>query len=171
MPLFVLHAYQQVSQGMSTLAVFIFSVGLANILSSPFWGFLSDRTARQVMMLAAVIGGASGILALLLGWWNPEALSAFSYAPVFFLLGIAEAGARVGRKTYLVDAAPSEERPLYVAFANSSIGLFALVLGGLGVLADLWVPASAIAAVTILAFLAGALSYVMPEADRMIAVR
>ncbi|WP_022727163.1 MFS transporter [Fodinicurvata sediminis] len=168
MPLFVLHAYQQVPAGMSALSIFIVFVGLANIISSPFWGRLSDRTARQVMMLAAIMGGTSGVLALLLGWWAAETLSVFYYAPVFFLLGIAEAGARLGRKTYLVDAAPSEERPLYVAFANSAIGLVALALGGLGILADLWVPATAVIAFTVLAFLGGFLSYIMPEANRMV---
>ncbi|MGM0561545.1 MAG: MFS transporter [Pseudomonadota bacterium] len=168
MPLFVLHAYQQVPDGMNTLAVFIVSVGLANIMSSPFWGRLSDRTARQVMMLAAAMGGTSGVLALLLGWWVGDTLPVFYYAPVFFLLGVAEAGARVGRKTYLVDAAPSKERPLYVAFANSAIGLVALLLGSLGILADVWVPASAIMAFTALAYVGGFLSYIMPEADRMV---
>ncbi|MFD1379351.1 MFS transporter [Fodinicurvata halophila] len=168
MPLFVLHAYQRVSEGMSALAVFIVSVGLASILSSPFWGKLSDQTARRVMIQAGGMGVIAGFLALILGWLGPEQLSVYSYAPVFFLLGIAEAGARLGRKTYLVDAAPTEERPLYVAFANSAIGLVALVLGGLGILADLLTPASALVAFIVLAFLGLLLSYVMPEADRMV---
>jgi hypothetical protein len=50
---------------------------------------------------------------------------------VFVLLGIAEAGVRLGRKTYLLDYLDEKDRPTYIAFANSSIGVVTLGIGAL----------------------------------------
>jgi len=166
MPIFVLHAHGLL-QGAASLAVFIVAVGLANVVSSPIWGRLSDQTARRVMVQAALLGAAAGLLALAIGALLGEGISALSYAPAFFLLGIAEAGARLGRKTYLVDAAPAAERPLYVAFSNSLLGLVALLLGGLGIVAQFAGAEAALLVFVAIALAAAALSAAMPEADDM----
>lgn len=167
MPIFVLHAHG-LTQGAGALGIFIVAIGLANILSSPIWGKLSDRTARRVMIFAGLLGAAAAFLALAIGFLAAEEISPLLYAPAFLLLGIAEAGARLGRKTYLVDAAPSEERPLYVAFSNSLVGVVALLLGGLGVLADVAGAATALLVFAALALAAAGLSAAMPEADKMV---
>jgi len=167
MPIFVLHAHG-LTQGAGALGIFIVAIGLANILSSPIWGKLSDRTARRVMIFAGLLGAAAAFLALAIGFLAAEEISPLLYAPAFLLLGIAEAGARLGRKTYLVDAAPSEERPLYVAFSNSLVGVVALLLGGLGVLADVAGAATALLVFAALALVAAGLSAAMPEADKMV---
>ena len=41
-------------------------------------------------------------------------------------------GARLSRKTYLVDFAPKDERPLYVSLSNTLIGIATLIAAGLG---------------------------------------
>lgn len=166
MPIFVLHAHGLL-QGAASLAVFIVAVGLANVVSSPVWGKLSDQTARRVMVQAALLGAGAGLLALAIGALAGEGVSALGYAPAFFLLGIAEAGARLGRKTYLVDAAPAAERPLYVAFSNSLLGLVALLLGGLGIVAQLAGAEAALLVFVALALAAAALAAAMPEAGNM----
>jgi len=58
------------------------------------------------------------------------------YAVVFILIGLAEAGVRLGRKTWLVDAAPAQDRPTWVAFSNTAIGLLTLAAAGLGLIAQ-----------------------------------
>jgi VIT1/CCC1 family predicted Fe2+/Mn2+ transporter len=82
---------------------------------------------------------------------------------------VAEAGLRLGRKTYLVDAAPAEARPLYTAFANTATGLLALSGGLLGLLADLTAPAAAVGAVTVLAAAGAWLCWRLPEARDLVA--
>jgi len=52
------------------------------------------------------------------------------------LIGLAESGVRLGRKTYLVDAAPVEDRATYTAFCNSMIGILAVCSGLLGLIAQ-----------------------------------
>jgi MFS family permease len=56
--------------------------------------------------------------------------------PALFLNGIAVGGTRLGRKTYLVDYAPEEKRSLYVAVANTVVGIFTLGGAAIGALAQ-----------------------------------
>jgi MFS family permease len=56
--------------------------------------------------------------------------------PVFFINGIAYSGARLSRKTYIIDYAPEEERPTYVSVANTLIGLFTIVAASFGLIAE-----------------------------------
>ena len=83
---------------------------------------------------------------------------------IFILLGFAEAGALLGRKTYLIDRTDPDRRATYVAFANSAIGLVALLFGMLGILSE---TLGLTGVITLLAFLgvaAAALSALLPEA-------
>lgn len=60
------------------------------------------------------------------------------YPAAFFLLSIAHAGVRLGRKTYLVDMAGGNKRTDYTAVSNTLIGLLLLATGGLTALLSLW---------------------------------
>jgi hypothetical protein len=54
---------------------------------------------------------------------------AWLYPAAFLGLGIAHAGIRLGRKTYLVDMAGGNRRTDYVAVSNTVIGLILLLAG------------------------------------------
>lgn len=166
-PLYALHAHGLFGNQASALGIYVISIGVANIVSSPFWGLFSDRSSKRVMVLAGLIGAVAGVLALTLEILPADIRSGWMYAGVFVVLGIAMSGVRLGRKTYLVDAAPKDERPLYVAFANSAVGLVALVLGGLGLLAQFLGPVAAVAALVVLAVGGAVAGLTLPEADRM----
>ena len=72
-------------------------------------------------------------------WLAPSAAAGQWFYPLAFVgLGIAHAGVRLGRKTYLVDMAEGDRRTDYVAVSNSAIGLALLVAGGMGALASAW---------------------------------
>jgi hypothetical protein len=64
-----------------------------------------------------------------------DAAAIWFYPIAFFGLGIAHAGVRLGRKTYLVDMAEGNKRTDYVAVSNTVIGALLLVSGLLGALA------------------------------------
>lgn len=166
-PFYVVHARQLMPAEGGLLGVLIIAVAAAQVVSSPVWGRFADASARRVMMCAGALGALTALAALAL-----EALPAgripLLYALVFVLLGFAEGGVRLGRKTYLVDAVSSDERATYVAFANSAMGLVTLLAGGLGALA--WATnLQILLAVLILLGVAGiALSAWMPEAEHML---
>ncbi|MCR9219754.1 MAG: MFS transporter [Alphaproteobacteria bacterium] len=169
MPVYALHAVSLYGQGAGALAVMLFAVGLANIVSSPLWGRLSDAASETVMTLAALAAVAAAALALAIhfliggapGW------SLWLYGLVFVLLGVAEAGVRLGRKTYLVDGAPKEEKALYAAFANSAVGLIALAALFVGVLVDAAGAPAGVAAAGALALIAALYARSLPPAADM----
>lgn len=168
MPIYAYAAYGVAEGVVATLGVFVVAVGIANVVSSPLWGALSDRSARTVMAAGGLTGAAAGALALILVLIDPPASWSWLYAGVFFVLGLAEAGVRLGRKTYLVDGSPKDERPLYVAFANTTIGLVALAMGLIGVVAQIGGIILAIAVLIGLALAGSIAAMVLPEAKDMV---
>lgn len=136
-PYFVLLAQQQGDSGW-LLGSFLLASSLASSVSASVWGWMADRSSRQVMIRGAAI--ASGIC-LVIGALNvvqgAKVASAWFYPLAFFILSIAHAGVRLGRKTYLVDMAGGNKRTDYTAVSNTVIGVLLLVTGGLSALASL----------------------------------
>lgn len=143
-PFYVLLVQQHSDNGLLGLGALIIANGLASSLSSPFWGYLGDRSARAVMVLAAAGAGLLGIVTWLGIAFNLNILtSELGLAGVFLLLNIMHGGVRLGRKVYLVDMASGENRAAFVAVSNTVIGILMLVGGLIGVFAD-WFGTSSI---------------------------
>lgn len=166
-PFFVLHAGQLLQLKVQNVGSLIIAVGVSQVLSSPFWGKMADQTSKKVMIISSFIAFMAAVLALLLTYVPAFSFQYAGYLLVFVLIGLAEAGVRLGRKTYLVDAVPAEERTTYTAFSNSFVGAVAIVSGLTGFIAQ-WLGASAMIAVIAIIMLLGFLACrQMPEADRM----
>ncbi|UCH75630.1 MAG: hypothetical protein JSU82_07310 [Rhodospirillales bacterium] len=81
------------------------------------------------------------------------------YAAVLFILGIAHAGVRIGRKTHVVDLAGGDRKAEYVALSNTLIGvLLLLVLGAVLGLALSFGLKAGIAVLTVLALVGAAMA-------------
>lgn len=167
MPFYALHGRAVFGGEVAALAVFIVTVGLASVISSPFWGWFADRSSRTVLGLSGLFAAAAGLIALAIAMAPENIQEPWVYTSVFVVLGIAEAGVRLGRKTYLVDAAPADERPLYVAFSNTGIGILAVAGGGLGVIAQIFGINTLVVILVLLALTGTLAAWWMPEADRM----
>ena len=117
------------------LAVLLFAEGAAGLASGHLWGLWSDVAAQRVMAAAAALSAAVIGSALALHLFAPDLLGASLVAgSLLFAAAVAHQGARVGRKTYLVDLATAETRASYTAVSNTVIGVFLLLGGGLGVI-------------------------------------
>lgn len=129
-PYFVVLAQQESDIGWM-LGVFLLASSLASSLSASFWGWAADTSSRRVMIRGAAMASSVclvvGVLALVLG---PGFGGAWFYPVAFFVLSIAHAGVRLGRKTYLVDMAGGNKRTDYTAVSNTVIGVLLLVTGG-----------------------------------------
>lgn len=159
-PLFVLLAQDSVQGGASLLGLLVGAMALADVLSSRIWGRMADRGAREVLLLAGCAGASAALL--LVAMSAADALPAWSYAVAFLLLGVAEAGVRLGRKTWLVDASAAHVRPTAVAFANTLTGGAALLLGGLG-LAGMVLASGPVLLVGLLALAGAAAAWALPK--------
>ncbi|NNE60659.1 MAG: MFS transporter, partial [Woeseia sp.] len=131
-------------EALSGLGALMIASGAASFVSAPIWGHLADRSSRQVMMAAAGLAGVTGIATALIAWLADESLGVWWFPAAYFLLSIAHAGVRLGRKTHLVDIATADNRATYVAVSNTIIGVMLLVGGAFAGAAASFGPAGAI---------------------------
>jgi len=164
----VLFVSQKISSLSGAVGMFITVIGISQLISSPFWGKLSDKTSKTVLMYSGLISALAAVFALTTLLVDNEILIFILIGSAFLLAGLAESGVRLGRKTYIVDAAPKDERPTYTAFSNSLVGILALATGVLGIAAETFGSESVIAVIGICGVLGAVLSRVMPEAEDMI---
>ena len=135
---------------LTSLGSLMLASGLAGLLAGRFWGRWSDSASHHVMAAASVISTLVMGIALALYYWAPDALGMqWVAAALLFSSAVAHHGARVGRKTYLVDMATQDNRAQLTAVSNTVMGvvlLAGLLLGWVdaayGVAAVLWVLAA-----------------------------
>lgn len=80
------------------------------------------------------------------------------------MLGFAEVGVLLGRKTFLIDQVDPTERTTHVAFANTAIGVVTLLFGFLGILAQVYGNGLQIVILILLGLAGAVASYFLPEA-------
>ncbi len=161
-PVYVSLAQRGTGQTLDGLGWLVIASGMSGAVSATFWGGLSDRSSRVTMAAAAGLAGALGIGTLAVLTLVPGATGSIAfYAAVLFVLGIAHAGVRIGRKTHVVDLAGGDRKAEYVALSNTIIGVLLLVLGGLtGVLLGFGLEV-ALAVLSVMALAGAALSLTM----------
>jgi MFS family permease len=165
-PFYVMLAREQGNTSASLLGSFLVAGGLASSVSAPVWGTAADRSSRRVMIAAAFITAGLGVAMFALIRGVPSAASASWLFPVFFFgLGVAHAGVRAGRKTYLVDLAGGVKRTDYVALSNTLIGLLLLVVGGLTSAVSFLRPEEIILGLSMLGLGGAALAFTLPEVE------
>jgi hypothetical protein len=137
-PFYVALARDALGEAVALLGTFIALEGLAGLVSSPVWGRWADRSSRQVFATASALAAALSIAVAVAAWMGVSGLGALVFYPLaFFGLGVAHAGVRLGRKTYLLDMSGGNRRTDYVAVSNTAIGALLLLSGALGALAAL----------------------------------
>ena len=167
-PFFVLHAGQLLDLNTQSIGSLVIAIGLSQIISSPFWGKMADQTSKKVLNLSALIALSATLFAITLGFLPRGPLQYGGYFTVFVLIGLAESGVRLGRKTYLVDATPQQDRATYTAFSNSTVGILAIISGGTGLIAQWLGPTSMLSAIAVFILLSYFACKKMPEAEEML---
>ncbi len=108
----------------SQLGALVLASSLGSLVSAYVWGWLADRSSRQVLIWSGVAGAVSLVLALIIGEGGGMAVALFAVV-------VAYHGVRQGRSTYLVDMAGEDDRATFTAISNTVIGVFLLVVGGI----------------------------------------
>lgn len=162
-PFIVQLATEESGTSAAGLGAFIVASGVASLLGGRVWGRAADRSSKRAMMIAA--GSASAVVVVLLAALASPALAGqpLLYPAAYLALALAHTGARVGRKTYLVDLAEGNERTDYVAVSNSAMGVLLLITGGItAAIAALGVEA-ALAVLALLGVLGVGVARSLPE--------
>ncbi len=163
-PFYVVLARQNGNGSASMLGIFMIAGGLASSLSAPVWGTMADSSSRRVMIRAALLTGVLGVAAfVVMTWFRDLATSSWLWPVFFFVLGVAHAGVRAGRKTYLVDLAGGVKRTDYVSVSNTLIALVLLGMGALTSALSFLEPAQLILGLSVLGLGGAALAVTLPE--------
>jgi hypothetical protein len=163
-PLYVVIAAARLGFSFSGLGTLLIAGAGAQLVSGWVWGRLTDRSARFVLFLAPLLGVMVGVLFFLLPAFGGIAAGALGHGIVIFLHNIAYAGARVGRKTYLVNAAGDQDRALLAAGANTLIGVATLILSALvSSVTAIWAPAASATMLLVLLAIGGTLALRLRE--------
>ncbi len=163
-PFYVVLARQHGEGSAAMLGVFMIAGGLASSVSAPVWGIRADSSSRLVMIQAALLTGGLGVAAFGLMTWVPDlATTSWLFPVFFFLLGVAHAGVRAGRKTYLVDLAGGVKRTDYVSVSNTLIALVLLAMGGVTSFFSFLDPILIILGLSILGLGGAVLASTLPE--------
>jgi len=158
-PYFVVLAQGANDSGM-LLGVFLLASSLASSVSASVWGWMADDSSRKVMIRGALVTSGSCLVVGLMAWqFGGSQWIGWFYPAGFFVLSIAHAGVRLGRKTYLVDMAGGNKRTDYTSVSNTVIGVLLLVVGGLTALVSMISEVAVILALGLMG-LAGAISAV-----------
>ncbi|PWW14124.1 MULTISPECIES: MFS transporter [Pseudidiomarina] len=123
---------------LTSLGGLMLASGLAGLLAGRFWGRWSDRASHQVMAVAALLATAMMAIAVAVMALAPAWLAQpWVGGGLIFAAAVAHHGARVGRKTYLVDMATQDNRAQFTAVSNTVIGVVLLLGMLLGVVDSL----------------------------------
>ena len=162
-PFVVTLASREGGSGLAGLGAFVIASGIASLLGGRFWGRLADRSSRRTMMLAS--GGASTIVVVFLVLHpidDVRTLTLF-YPATYLLLALAHTGARLGRKTYVVDLAEGNKRTDYVAVSNTAMGVLLLLTGVLTSAVAVLGAEAALLVLAVLGYAGVAVSRALPE--------
>lgn len=142
---------------------------VASILSNLVWGRVSDgRGNRALIITTTVVGMATPLIALLIGTISRSAPGGavwlgYAFAAVFLTSGAYSSGSGIGLMNYLMDTAPDEQRPLYLAFNNTIFGLVRFAAMASGLIVD-WAGFRVLFGISVVAYgVAFGLSLTMSE--------
>jgi len=163
-PFFILLAHRNTAGAALALGLFVIADGFAKLVSAPFWGRFSDVSSRRVMIIAGTAAALTGLALVAVVQGLPAlAGKAWLYPVFFFLLSIAHAGVRMGRKTYIVDLAGGNKRTDYVAVSNTVIGFVLLAAGSIGALSSVVSLTGVIVVLSAMGFAGAWMSARLPE--------
>jgi len=135
-PYFTLLINSLSNSSFQTFGVIFIASSIAQIISNPIWGYFADKSSRKTIIFSGFIAAIMSFVAFFMSFYSTIRLNDFMYGIIMFIIVVALAGVQVGRKTYLVDWAPSEQRALYVATSNTIRGIITIIGILFGVLAQ-----------------------------------
>jgi MFS family permease len=166
MPYVVLLAREASGGKVASLGILLVASSSATALSATVWGFQADRSSRRTLAVAGLSAGVVGVATFLVaGAGIGGAGAIWAYGGLFFLFGLAHTGIRIGRKTYLVDMAPSDRRASYVALSNTLIGVVLLLSGSFGLLTPSLGERGVVLVFAVLGLAGGALALTLRSTD------
>lgn len=137
LPFYIIFARERLALPEEAVGIFLSIQMVGMIISNILWSRLSDRVGNRIVLkLTAVVSAAAPLMALIAAM-APPLRNIPAFGTVFFLVGFAMSGLRLGHSSYMLDLAPEEERPTYLGFMNTFIAPVALLSAVGGVVVEM----------------------------------
>jgi MFS family permease len=137
LPFYIIYARERLGLPEETAGVFLAIQMIGMVISNLLWGRLSDRVGNKIVLnLTAAVSVAAPLTALLTTALAPLRGVA-GFGTVFFLVGFAMSGLRLGHSNYMLDLAPEHERPTYLGFMNTFVAPVVLLSAVGGIVVEL----------------------------------
>lgn len=135
-PFYILYARDRLGIPEGMVGLYLSAMTVVSVGSNLIWSRISDRRGNKLLIqIASIVGLSIPLSALLIphlsGLFSPGSLG-YLFGVVFALLGSYTAGARIGNINFLLEISPAAERPIYLGFTNTLLGmaLLASTVGG-----------------------------------------
>jgi MFS family permease len=138
-PFYIVYAKRALSVSVSMVGVYLMGTTLASFASNLLWGRISDRQGNKLLLiLSNVLALLMPLTVLSIGpladlWPGLGELAPSLFALVFVLSGGYKSGTMIGNLNFMLEIAPADDRPIYIGFTNTIMGvaLLASSVGGL----------------------------------------
>ena len=129
LPFYVLYLKDLLNINLGTVGILLSAQMLGSVLSNILWAHLSDFVGnKKVIQISSFAGLMVPIVALMI-----QFKSELLYFYLFTIIGFFISGRTIGKTNYLLDIAPSKDRPIYISLTGTllfPVSLFPLI-GGL----------------------------------------
>jgi hypothetical protein len=168
MPFYVVLAHRATGGKIASLGILMVAGSLATALSGFAWGKFSDTSSRRTLGIAGLGAGIIGCVTAGIGGLElRQGVAIWIYGALFFFIGLAHTGIRIGRKTYLLDHATADNRARLVAVSNTLMGIALLVSGSFGLLADRIGERYVVLVFALLGMVGSLLAFSLPEVQEV----
>ncbi len=130
LPFYILYLRETLGMELGMVGILLSAQMLGSVLSNILWAHLSDFVGnKRVIQISTFIGLIVPLIALITQFLQHS----LWYIFLFVLIGFFISGRTIGKDNYLLDIAPSRERPKYISLTGTlmfPVSLFPL-LGGI----------------------------------------
>ena len=136
-PFYVPFALRKLEVPDATIGVFVAVISISGVISNALWAYLGEKYGvRYILSWTTGLACAAPLVAILVQYL-PSAWQVPCYFLVFVFNGAATSGSSIGFMAYLLNIAPSLNRPSYVGFMNTILFPFSFMPMLAGVLIGL----------------------------------
>jgi MFS family permease len=116
LPFYVIYAREILQIRLEMVGTLLLAQMLGSVLSNLFWAPISDRCSNKAVLQASTF---LGLIVPLIALMTPQHLPQL-FIILFIVLGFFISGKNIGTMNYLLDLAPTKERPAYLSI-NSTL--------------------------------------------------
>jgi hypothetical protein len=134
-PFYILYARERLGIPGGMVGLYLSGMTVVSVGSNLIWSRISDRQSNKLLLqIVSILGFTVPLSALFIphlsGLLSPKNLG-YLFSVVFLLLGSYSAGVEIGNINFLLEISPAAERPIYLGFINTILGM-ALVASAVG---------------------------------------